>query len=748
MPVDTTPLDVGSLPAVVAGPILRRLTRTNVTVWLALTRGSDVTLRVRLSGAPATEVTATATPLRVGSNLWLATITAPAPGGQFAGGSLYEYRATSPGWPAEPTWADLAFGTPLPAFRGPPGSLNDFVVMHISCRKVSGGELDGLALAADLIDEAVTAGDPDARPHLLLQSGDQIYADENPTPLAPRVRRVATDLVGIDEIATFGPLPPLGGRQAPGEAFGLTSSAAGDHLWGLGEFYAAYLLAWSDVLWPAALPSWADVQADLDPAAGFDEESWTELVETCTRFRAGLPKVRRVLATVPSLMILDDHEVTDDWNLDYAWAQAVYGNPQASRIIANGVLAYVLFQHWGNTPDQFAVGGSTEASILTAAIFNAGASPDTPGLRGLLGVPMAAPPAPPTALRNLAAAGAMRYDFALGAAEGYPIRIVLLDERTVREFTRVDRPAARISQAAIAQMLPTPPPGAEPATLIVGPSPTFGTHIVEHLIQPASSLLPGGSVYTDFESWSAATAHHQDLIARLAAYQPVIVLSGDVHYGFTGRVTYTRAGATARFAQLTCSAAKNADAKTMALHLFSELAMKVGIERTRRFIGFNALSQAQRTLLASPPPPPASLPYDDAADVSLGRVFRAGQEQPAVLSADLAAAYGLGAGDWQYQIDPVDDQRMPPAGPLLDAITGAPAPWTGWDPDNSYTMLGALRASDLHRIGRVFAGLPQVALIRFDSGPPLTVDHHLICSAGEDPAAFTRHTVDTQVRLG
>jgi hypothetical protein len=745
VPVDATPLDLATLPAVLAGPVLRRLTRTDVSVWLALSRPDEVTLHVREAGAPATEVTATATPTRVGSNLWLTTVSSTAPGGQFAAGSLYEYRASSPGWPAEPSWPDLAFGTALPAFPGLPAAIDDFLVFHTSCRKIGGGERDSLALAADLIDERVTAGDPVPRPHVLVHSGDQIYADENPTPLAPRVLRVAADLVGIDESATFGPLPPLAGRQAPGEGFGLTSSAAADHLWRLGEFYTHYLLAWSDVLWPNALPTWAEVQGELDPAGGFDEDGWNDMRGKCELFRAGLPKARKVLATVPSLMILDDHEVTDDWNLDYPWAARVYSSAPASRIVANGLLAYALFQHWGNAPGRFATAGSPEEQVLAAATFNAGASPDTPALRALLGVPTAAPAAPPSELRDLATPGSLRYDVSLGPPDGYPARIVALDERTAREFHRVDHPAARISSAALALMLPTPPPAGAPVTFVVTPSPSFGTHIIEHVIQPASSLLPGGSVYTDFESWSAATANHQDLLARLAAYAPVVVLSGDVHYGFTGAIAYVGAAGTAHMAQLTCSAAKNADAKTMALQLFGELAMKLGIERAREFVGFNALTPAQRTALASPPAGPVSLPYDDLVDVALGRVFRAGQEQPAVLSEEVATAYGLGAGDWHYEIDPVDDQAMPAPGPLLNAITGAPAPWTGWDPDKSYTTLGALRAGDLHRIGRVLVGLPQLALVRLESGPPVSVHHDLQCAAGSEAAGTARHRAQTTV---
>ena len=81
--------------------------------------------------------------------------------------------------------------------------------------------------------------------------------------------------------------------------------------------------------------------------------------------------------------------------------------------------------------------------------------------------------------------------------------------------------------------------------------------------------------------WSAITANHQDLLARLAAHHPVVLLSGDVHYGFTSRLTRTEGAVTTRAAQLTASAAKNLEVKNAAISIFSELAMRLGLERVR-----------------------------------------------------------------------------------------------------------------------------------------------------------------------
>ena len=135
--LDGVVLDVAALPAVLAGPVLRRLTRTQVSVWVALSRGSDVTLRLRVTGQPGTEVAAaTVSPVRVGSNLWVAVLTGGPPGGgTFAADTLYEYRLSSAGWPAEPNWGALAIGTGWPAFPGPPDDVADLVVLHTSCRK-------------------------------------------------------------------------------------------------------------------------------------------------------------------------------------------------------------------------------------------------------------------------------------------------------------------------------------------------------------------------------------------------------------------------------------------------------------------------------------------------------------------------------------------------------------------------------------------------------------------------------------
>src|SRR5205085_4890151 len=78
-------------------------------------------------------------------------------------------------------------------------------------------------------------------------------------------------------------------------------------------------------------------------------------------------KVRRALANIPVLTICDDHEVTDDWFITGAWRARVLGSSLGRAIIRNALLAYVMFQAWGNTPEAFATPGSPEAQLLDLA---------------------------------------------------------------------------------------------------------------------------------------------------------------------------------------------------------------------------------------------------------------------------------------------------------------------------------------------------------------------------------------------
>jgi hypothetical protein len=326
------------------------------------------------------------------------------------------------------------------------------------------------------------------------------------------------------------------------------------------------------------------------------------------------------------------------------------------------------------------------------------------------------------------------------------VRIVLLDERTVREYPRTDIRGARVSRDALAVQLP-PPSTPVPFTIVVAAAPVLGSDLVENVLQPLFQLIRGerGARFADYESWSAVVANHQDLLARLAAHHPVVLLSGDVHYGFTSRLTRTEGGATTRAAQLTASAAKNVEVKNAAISLFSELAMRLGLERVRDTSGFASLTSADQTKLLSAPAAGSALAWDDARDVLLGRVARDGTFAPTAIPTPVAEAYGLATPGWTYEIEPVDDPMETYAAKTVDP------PWPGWDPAKSLKMTEALQDADLERVARMFAGLPQLAVISFRlTGSSLTVFQELRCPVGSDepgPPPDDRHILKTEVVL-
>jgi hypothetical protein len=354
----------------------------------------------------------------------------------------------------------------------------------------------------------------------------------------------------------------------------------------------------------------------------------------------------------------------------------------------------------------------------------------------LLGVPSSAPALPfPNKVRTLTGTPPpIRYDYVLGTADGYPARLVVLDERSARGFTGEYAPVARLAPDELDYILAAPtgaPP--YPLTVLVAPAPVLGLFLFERYLAPFIGLLPGGQNYADFELWPTAVEAFVPLLRRIADWQRVLILSGDVHYGGTKEFRLEEPVGTTKgqAMQATASAAKNADAKTYALQLTGEFQQRLALERPRSFWIYDNLAQNERTKLQQPPD--ATLPYDDVADILLGRVIRDGGQPPQLFSDAVAGAYQLPTPDRTFWVRHLDDES-PPTGSALTAMNAATAngTWQGWDAAKSYTMVLALRASDLHRIGRVYMGLPQLARLTFTTSPAEVTVEHRLTTAYED----------------
>src|SRR5215211_2424566 len=83
-----------------------------------------------------------------------------------------------------------------------------------------------------------------------------------------------------------------------------------------------------------------EVVADFEEYARLYRDSW------------GDPAIRWLLSTVPSAMIFDDHEVSDDWNISEAWLEEARTHPWWNDQIVGGHVSYWIYQHLGNLSPQ------------------------------------------------------------------------------------------------------------------------------------------------------------------------------------------------------------------------------------------------------------------------------------------------------------------------------------------------------------------------------------------------------------
>ena len=288
-------------------------------------------------------------------------------------------------------------------------------------------------------------------------------------------------------------------------------------------------------------------------------------------FADGLPNVSRLLANVPSYMIFDDHEVTDDWYLNRRWKNEVLSKRLGRDVIRNGLMAYAVFQDWGNVPAQYKPDGPLPVNPdprtkLIRRIIEYCAALTTPADR-----PAAADQIE-VLLGMTGGESEVKWHFDVKCG---PTRAFVLDTRTRREYESLNAPPGLISSAALAEQLPSPhPDGAVPFSIVVSAAPAPGLQSFEQLFQPAGAAYVGiknknelgevglarGFVEFDYEAWGFSVKAIEGLLERIANYKSAILFCGDVHYGFSSVLDYWKGSNTtpiARVLTFTSSAAKN-----------------------------------------------------------------------------------------------------------------------------------------------------------------------------------------------
>src|SRR6266536_157062 len=212
-----------SLPLLLAGPILRRVEPTLMSVWVALRDPCRVRLKVwegrAESGRPTPLAQSPVThTLRLGVRLNLVEVTVQLPataGVSFQADSLYSYdlEITDDASGTLHTlntlhmleegffdgFARLPLGFEaglLPSFAPPPSELTNLTLLDGSCRRPGHPTPDALAMVDDLIFGDDAYKDPRARPHQLFLGGDQIYADDVLPLHMLLVMELAINLIG------------------------------------------------------------------------------------------------------------------------------------------------------------------------------------------------------------------------------------------------------------------------------------------------------------------------------------------------------------------------------------------------------------------------------------------------------------------------------------------------------------------------------------------------------------------------
>jgi hypothetical protein len=537
------------LPLVLAGPILRRVTPSRLSLWLATREPARVRLELTPAGAASRSVvlepgSAECRHLAAGDQLHYLLIDLPLaealPTDRWIGYTLLlqPLQAGDGVWHSWSEWApDLCYpGKSSPGFQLPSrvGAL-----LHGSCRKPHFVGGDGLVQADKLLAaclqkdarENAAVGEPalPVWPSVLVMSGDQIYADDVAGPMLRAIHRLIERLglpnealpwmaaTGIEDAAALyrhtasyyqrEALLPSGESHknllrvlfAGVEKPVFTTDSAHNHLITLAEVLAMYLLVWSPAPWRGLE---LDAPDNLD--AGRRELFANELT-ALNAFVAELPAVRRVFAHLPVAMMFDDHDITDDWNLSRQWEETAYGNPFSRRVIGNALLGYLINQGWGNRPEAF---------------------------EGILAQLQEALRAPGTAAHDACIGSLLRFEQWHYEWPTTP-PLVVIDTRTRRwrSEAAAQRPSGLMDWEALTDLQQALL--GQPAVLLVSPAPIFGVKLIETIQRIATWF--GQPLMVDAENWMSHPGA-ADVILNIFRHpktpQHFVVLSGDVHYSF------------------------------------------------------------------------------------------------------------------------------------------------------------------------------------------------------------------------
>ena len=537
-----------SLPLVLAGPIIRKSSATEVNLWLttskrleghALIQWADNSLEFMITDLQC---------IQIGHHAWVYLLQCQA---DFPVNQALEYDIIT-------QYGALSGLLPNALYSNE--SLFSFIikdkadyVLHGSCRNPHYPSKDSLVIANQQLKTQAL----EERASLLMMSGDQIYADDVAGPMLMAIQQIIPQLELFEESLPDTAIPTSTSLYAHQHNLYqrdkllphyvdntnflsrwnlyksrpiFSSSEHENHLITSAEFFVMYLLVWSPALWecidlPTSLP---------DPDNKLDKKwhaCWKAEKAVIDQFVQGLNDVQQLFAHIPTYMIFDDHDITDDWNLTIGWENAVNGHPLAAQVIGNGLMGYFLCQGWGNNPEQF------DDEFLDG--FRQLFSDYTHDKHTQL-------------IRQLTRFEQWHYSIHTTP------KIVILDTRTRRwrSESNTNKPSGLMDWEAMLdfqhELI------GQEAIIIVSAAPIFGVKFIEAL-QKTMTML-GQPLVIDAENWMAHPGSANTLLSILThpkTPQNFVILSGDVHYSFAYDIKLRHSKSSPDIYQITCSGFKN-----------------------------------------------------------------------------------------------------------------------------------------------------------------------------------------------
>lgn len=529
-----------NLPILLMGPMVRRAEQAGVCIQFATSKPANCQINLLNVECYSDQHT-----VSLGEHLYLHFVIIKPIDNKLPLDSLLSYELV-----IDDTAIDLSpwcySNQTTPAFVIP-NKLSD--ILHGSCRNAHHPAKDSLVSASHW--QNTQRGNNNQGAQLLLLSGDQVYADDVAGPMLLAIHQLikalgiykeqplAIELPGdINEQLynrhLFLPKTPWQKRSKLGVGYWLkkdephfSSVKAYNHLIHFEEYIALYLLNFSAAAWQCV-----DIQNTTYSGQNkqnktiFDAEK-TALID----YAKGLSEVERLFANVSTLMMFDDHDVTDDWNLTAGWEQAINETPSSKRIINNGLISYWLFQGMGN--DALNKTGELLTPFKQSRTANN--------------------------LWQFKAFDKPLNDFSFWHYELTTTpKVVVLDTRTHRwrNEQNFNEPSGLLDWERLTELEESLL--SHDQVITVSPAPVFGVKSIEAI--QAMFNICGQPLMVDVENWMAHEGSAKKLLdtfRRTDTPNETLILSGDVHYSFCFSVQKRFGDHPNRIWQLTASGIKN-----------------------------------------------------------------------------------------------------------------------------------------------------------------------------------------------